>query len=435
MPSLLLSIACWIPCGLASAQAADPADPPRVRLTEGQTQLRVVRYEGTEGWALRGLVLLSLGSDWHPMGARIVEDALTSDVPELRLFALETLVRTSPSALRCVLTTELIDALVERELAVEALGWRMRAVRVLRAAFPDAKLTAPEEWQEHWKARRTTFVAAPWTAPPVDPEARSVASSTLDRAFDLEKAGLELVLCIDSTGSMQGTIDAAAAACDDVVRVLASFSPRVRVGLVHYGELGEIPGGAQRLLDLTSDHAKLRTRLRALVANGGGDFPERVEKGLEVALDGERIDWTWGANKLVIVVGDAPPHDASIGPLLQLARDASKRSRGRSSVRAGDRPTDGRSHVPQGRPATICCIGVGSAAVDARTEATFRAIARAGSGTYVPLTLAETAKGRATPSDRILEHVLRFAFGPNAGDELDAFVEVLLRARRRGWLR
>ncbi|MEM9382339.1 MAG: vWA domain-containing protein [Planctomycetota bacterium] len=416
----------------------DPA-PARqeapVRLTEGQTRLRVVRYRGTEGWALRGLVLLSLGRDWHPLGTQIVEEALSSGVPELRLFAVETLVRTEPSALRCVLTRDLLDALVERELAAESLGWRMRVVRVLRAAIPGTDLTSPDEWRADWATLRTRFAPSPWTPPPTDPDARSVASSTLDRAFDLEKAGLELVLCVDSTGSMQGTIDAAAEACDDVVRVLASFSPRVRVGLVHYGELGEVPGGARRLVDLTSEHGKLRSRLSTLAASGGGDFPERVERGLAVALDAEQIDWTWGANKLVIVVGDAPPHDASLGPLLQVARDASSRSRGRTDARSRRQAPEGRSHVPEGRPATICCIGVGSASVHPATEAAFRALARAGSGTYVPFTLQGRGQGRATPSDRILAHVLRFALRSNAGDDLDVFVEVLLRARRRGWLR
>ena len=103
----------WIGLSLAPAISQEPPSPaagaaeqnegvairrPK-RLTEGQTQLRIGQYERAEHWALRGLVLLSLGRDWHPSAQSIVLDALRSESPTLRVYGLETLARTSPLAL------------------------------------------------------------------------------------------------------------------------------------------------------------------------------------------------------------------------------------------------------------------------------------------------------------------------------------------------
>ena len=110
---------------------------------------------------------------------------------------------------------------------------------------------------------RTRFAPSPWTPPPPDPDARSVASSPLDRAFDLEKAGLELVLCIDSTGSMQGTIDAAAAACDfldGLSKKVSSKEEIAQVGkqievtvsrLVDYGAFVSVYEGVEGLIHIS----------------------------------------------------------------------------------------------------------------------------------------------------------------------------------------
>ena len=78
----------------------------------------------------------------------------------------------------------------------------------------------------------------------------------------------------------------------------------LRVGLVGYRDHSD---GAKLLQvePLTTDTAKLRAALDAVKVDGGGDAPEAVFAGLLECL---KQPWAQGSYRMVILIGDAPPH-------------------------------------------------------------------------------------------------------------------------------
>ena len=53
----------------------------------------------------------------------------------------------------------------------------------------------------------------------------------------------------------------------------------------------------------------------------GGDEPERVEHGVQAALD-KSMGWDKEKNRMLLIVGDAPPHPEAHDGLIGLVRSA-----------------------------------------------------------------------------------------------------------------
>lgn len=121
---------------------------------------------------------------------------------------------------------------------------------------------------------------------------------------------LELVFVIDTTGSMGGLIEGAKQRVWRIINeaMQDDYHPDVRVGLVAYRDRGD--QYVTRVTPLTSDLDRVYSTLLDFRAEGGGDFPEDVKRGL---VDGiERAGWSrsnGNVTKVLFLVGDAPPHD------------------------------------------------------------------------------------------------------------------------------
>jgi Mg-chelatase subunit ChlD len=138
--------------------------------------------------------------------------------------------------------------------------------------------------------------AAPPEAPP--PEQVAVIRPTLD-----------VVFVLDTTGSMGGLIEGAKQKIWSIASRMASGTPtpRIRVGLVAYRDQGD--SYVTKRFDLTEDLDAVFANLKSLTADGGGDGPEHVGRGL-----GEAVSlMTWSKEnktaKTIFLVGDAPAHD------------------------------------------------------------------------------------------------------------------------------
>lgn len=423
---LALALALVLAPGLVAA-------PQRAaRLTENQTRLRIGQYREAEHWALKALVLLSLGRDWHPAGGEIVLDGLRSKDAHLRAFALETLARTSPLALPSVVDEAILDRLIRFELRSRAELVRQRATLVLRCVFPEAGLSGARQWESFWRDREGTYRPAPWAAPEVELDGRSVAEAPFRRALDLYESGLEIAICVDSTGSMQLMIDATAAATDDLVKILGAVAPDLRIGLVHYKDRGDLASGAAILARLSRDTGRVASRLARLEARGGGDIPECVEAGLRLTFDRRRMGWRRDSNKLVVVVGDAPPHEASIDRCLDLVREAHERPFGRRAGEATTHRAFGVSSAAPTRPFVTAAIGVGREVVAEPTRTSFSKIADAGGGAYTEITTERDVRAKC---DEIVTRVLELAFGRRFEAQIAVFVDVYFRYERAGLLR
>ena len=143
-------------------------------------------------------------------------------------------------------------------------------------------------------------------------ETKTVSSLGMERYRDLDRihrAGLEVVICLDSTGSMGDVIGAAKGGVLDLVRRLRSLAPRVRVGLVTYDD------GARLRIALTSDEQAIEKEVRKVEASGGDDPPEGVDKAVKLAFRQEAVAWSRKAMRVIVVIGDAPPHEEDVVPL------------------------------------------------------------------------------------------------------------------------
>lgn len=142
---------------------------------------------------------------------------------------------------------------------------------------------------------------------------KTVAPLAMRRYGDLERIereGLEVVVCLDQTGSMEPVIEAAKASIVRLVRRMRELAPRLRVGLVTYDDVAYVR------MPLTTDELALERELRRVHAGGGGDYEEGVDKAIAVALEQRKVAWSRKAMRVIVVVGDAPPHADDVRPLL-----------------------------------------------------------------------------------------------------------------------
>jgi hypothetical protein len=151
---------------------------------------------------------------------------------------------------------------------------------------------------------------------------------------------VDIVFALDTTGSMGGLIQGAKDKIWDVARKAQEGkpTPELRVGLVAYRDVGD--EYVTRVLDLTSDMDKVYATLAGFQANGGGDGPEHVLKGLRDAVDEEHWSSDPNAVKLIYLVGDAPPHfDYHDGITMSaVVADATRAGIRISAIRCGNDP-------------------------------------------------------------------------------------------------
>src|SRR5262245_43071540 len=97
-----------------------------------------------------------------------------------------------------------------------------------------------------------------------------------DEPQQAAKPQVEVVFCLDTTGSMGGLIDAAKKKIWSISNQIASATPtpRVKIGLVAFRDRGD--EYVTKVFDLTDDLDGVHVNLMKFQANGGGDTPESV---------------------------------------------------------------------------------------------------------------------------------------------------------------
>lgn len=117
---------------------------------------------------------------------------------------------------------------------------------------------------------------------------------------------IDLVICLDTSGSMTQLIDSARSRLWDVVNQLATIKPTpvLRVGLLTYGTPGNSTvrdGWVVRQLDLTSDLDEVYAKMMAMKTSGGDEFVGWV---LNDAV--EKMSWSSDprAMRVIFVAGN-----------------------------------------------------------------------------------------------------------------------------------
>src|SRR4051812_32148471 len=118
---------------------------------------------------------------------------------------------------------------------------------------------------------------------------------------------IDLVLCLDVSGSMNGLIDSAKVKLWDIVNEMARLkpTPNLRVALYSYGHdtYPAEKGWVRKDVDLTSDLDDVYKVLNGLTINGGTELVARVTRD---ALRDQKWSTDPGALKLIFVCGNEP---------------------------------------------------------------------------------------------------------------------------------
>ncbi|MDX2165508.1 MAG: vWA domain-containing protein [Deltaproteobacteria bacterium] len=132
----------------------------------------------------------------------------------------------------------------------------------------------------------------------------------------LRKVGLDLVLVIDSTESMQFVIDEVKENAAQLVRAVQRMVPTSRVGVVVYRDQGD--EYVTKWSDLSFRTDKLTSFISNITASGGGDWEEAVLDGVDAAM--HELSWRKKSKKIIILIGGSPPHPEDVQPLADLIR-------------------------------------------------------------------------------------------------------------------
>jgi Mg-chelatase subunit ChlD len=140
----------------------------------------------------------------------------------------------------------------------------------------------------------------------------------------LRRNGLDIVIVFDSTGSMGGEILQVKRQIERIATALMQLVPKTRISLCSYRDYDDI--FVVKGIPLTNDVQRLSQFLDGVSADGGGDYPEAVDAGLRWAI--QQNEFHPRARKVILIFGDAPPHQPRLPECLALAKDFHGQQRG-----------------------------------------------------------------------------------------------------------
>jgi hypothetical protein len=134
---------------------------------------------------------------------------------------------------------------------------------------------------------------------------------------------LDLVLCIDTTDTMIGGLAALRSRLPALLAKRKAESTAFRVGLVAYKDYFE--EYLYKRFEFTADISELSSELAALECGGGRDIPEAVYEAVSEAAGA----FPWSAEaRLVVLIGDAPPHPLPRGSVGEAEVEAAAKDSG-----------------------------------------------------------------------------------------------------------
>jgi HEAT repeat protein len=288
-PDAQVLIACARALGrLGDARAAPTLEP---LLSHGDPQVRRA--------AVGALLRLA-----HPERTDALYRVALHDVhPQVRATAAEVLAFLDEDE---TVLPRAIEALGEKRLAVRENA--IALIRVLTEARLGYNPAQPAEGLESWSAwwRNKTERRRP-------PDAFSY------HVEDLRRKGIDLVLVIDATGSMAPVIQSTKRRIVAVMDGLRRVVPDLRARIVAYRDRGDVflTLGSP----LTHDARVLEDFLACIPAAGGDDPQEAVLAGLREAI--ARTPWRPKSHRVVLLFGDAPPHDRDLTLLEAILKEFS----------------------------------------------------------------------------------------------------------------
>jgi Mg-chelatase subunit ChlD len=140
----------------------------------------------------------------------------------------------------------------------------------------------------------------------------------------LRRNGLDIVICFDSTGSMSGEISEVKKQIERIGTTLLTLVPKARISICTYRDNGD--DYVVKGLPLSGSIQDIQSYLAKIEAGGGGDHPEAVEEGLYWSVMQNKFRPS--ARKVILLFGDAPPHEDKLKRCRELARSFREKTKG-----------------------------------------------------------------------------------------------------------
>ncbi len=137
-----------------------------------------------------------------------------------------------------------------------------------------------------------------------------VIATIEDLVRNTESRSLDLVLALDTTQSMEDNVPSLQANLVPMLAKYAEGKDALRVGLVYYRDYME--EYLTRRVDFHDDLGFIQQSVDTIRVAGGRDLPEAVHEALYTAV--ARYDWQ-AEDRIVVLVGDAPPHPSPRGAI------------------------------------------------------------------------------------------------------------------------
>ncbi len=127
---------------------------------------------------------------------------------------------------------------------------------------------------------------------------------------DFKGKNVDIVLCLDTTDSMKNDIDSVRKLLIPKMKGIISEFASFRIGMILYKDYFD--DYLNKPIPFTSNFDVFQNNLNAIRVSGGRDIPEAVYEALYQAA----VYFPWAADeKIIILIGDAPPHPRPRGKI------------------------------------------------------------------------------------------------------------------------
>ncbi|MFO7849689.1 MAG: vWA domain-containing protein [Spirochaetia bacterium] len=125
-----------------------------------------------------------------------------------------------------------------------------------------------------------------------------------------ESDNIDLVICLDTTNSMENDMDHVKKSLIPMIEEEIEGFDNFRIGMVLYRDYHE--SYLTRPISFTDTLSSIQRVLNTVVVYGGRDIPEAVHEALYEGVT--HFDWE-AETRLIILIGDAPPHPKPRGDI------------------------------------------------------------------------------------------------------------------------
>lgn len=128
---------------------------------------------------------------------------------------------------------------------------------------------------------------------------------------------VDVVMCIDKTGSMHYIIEELRSSLDGLVRSISDASeelgkehPRLRIRVIAFGDYSAdaVPMCESQFFEMPEDTDALRAFLDGIELGGGGDIAEDALEALSLALRSDFSEEGRVRRQIIMMFSDAPAH-------------------------------------------------------------------------------------------------------------------------------